>query len=200
MIGQVISHYRIVEKLGDDTLEIVVGRELRERGKMLAVAESCTGGLIAERLTDVAGSSAYFLGGVVAYSNAAKQTLLGIDAALLEEHGAVSELVARAMAEAARARFGADLAIATTGISGPDGGSEEKPVGLVYIALASGAGTRCDRFVFPLDRMRHRQLTAHTALDWVRHSLLDVEWSGPSLLRRPNDSGDSGGSGGSGGR
>jgi len=181
---------------GDDTLEIVVGRELRERGKRLAVAESCTGGLIAERLTDVAGSSAYFLGGVVAYSNEAKQALLGIDGALLGEHGAVSEPVARAMAEAARARFGADLAIATTGISGPDGGTEEKPVGLVYIALASGSGTHCDRRVFPLDRARHRQLTAHTALDWVRRSLLNVDWSGPSLVREPSPSGGAGGSGG----
>jgi nicotinamide-nucleotide amidase len=189
---------------GDDTLESVVGRELRERGKTLASAESCTGGGIAERITDVAGSSAYFLGGVVAYSNEAKQALLGVDGALLEAHGAVSEPVARAMAEGARARFGADLAIATTGISGPDGGSDEKPVGLVYIALASAEGTHCDRFVFPLDRARHRQLTAHTALDWVRRSLLGVELAGPSLMRRPNPpraaepagSDESGGSGG----
>ena len=176
----------IVYGEGDDTLEVVVGRALREQGKTLAVAESCTGGLIAERITDVAGSSAYFLGGVVAYANEAKQALLGVDAALLTEHGAVSEPVARAMAEGARERFGADLALATTGISGPDGGSEEKPVGLVYIALASAEGTHCDRFVFPLDRTRHRQLTAHTALDWVRRSLLGVELAGPSLMRRPS--------------
>jgi len=176
----------IVYGEGDDTLEVVVGRALREQGKTLAVAESCTGGLIAERITDVAGSSAYFLGGVVAYANEAKQALLGVDAALLAEHGAVSEPVARAMAEGARERFGADLALATTGISGPDGGSEEKPVGLVYIALASAEGTHCDHFVFPLDRTRHRQLTAHTALDWVRRSLLGVELAGPSLMRRPS--------------
>lgn len=184
----------IVYGEGDDTLEMVVGRELRERGRTVAVAESCTGGLVAERLTEVPGSSSYFLGGVVAYSNAAKHALLGVPQALLDEHGAVSDPVARAMAEGALARFGSDLAIATTGISGPDGGSEEKPVGLVYIALASadGSDTHCDRFVFPLDRTRHRQLVAHTALDWVRRSLLGVELSGPSLMRRPEPSRPSG--------
>jgi len=192
----------IVYGEGDDTLEMVVGRALRERGQTLSVAESCTGGGIAERLTGVAGSSAYFLGGVVAYANEAKQALLGVDAGLLAEHGAVSEPVACAMAEGVRAVFGSDLAIATTGISGPDGGSDEKPVGLVYIALASQAGTHCDHFVFPLDRARHRQLTAHTALDWVRRWLLGVELSGPSLMRRttgPTGPTEASGSTGSGG-
>jgi len=174
---------------GDDGLEVVVGRELRARGKTLATAESCTGGAIAHALTSVPGSSAYFRGGVVAYANEAKVALLGIDPALLEAHGAVSEPVARAMAEGARARFGADLAIATTGISGPDGGSEDKPVGLVFVALASDGGTHCDRFVFPLDRTRHRQLTAQTALDWVRRSLLGVELAGPTLMRRVDGAG-----------
>lgn len=169
---------------GDDTLEVVVVRALRERGLTLATAESCTGGSIAAKLTDVPGSSACFRGGVVAYANDAKVALLGVDAGVLAEHGAVSEPVARAMAEGARARFGADLALATTGISGPDGGTEEKPVGLVYIALASERGTYCDRFVFPLDRARHRQLTTHTALDWVRRSLLGAELVGPTLMRR----------------
>jgi nicotinamide-nucleotide amidase len=186
----------IVYGEGEDTLELVVGRELRARGRTLAVAESCTGGLIAERLTEVPGSSDYFLGGVVAYANEAKQALLGVEAAVLAEHGAVSEPVARAMAEGARARLGADLAVATTGISGPSGGSEEKPVGLVYIALASEAGTHCDHFVFPLDRTRHRQLTAHTALDWVRRSLLGVELAGPSLMRRAGGSSAPGGESG----
>ena len=179
----------IVYGEGEDTLEVVVGRELAAQGKTLAVAESCTGGLIAEQITDVPGSSAYFAGGVVAYSNASKQTLLGVESAEIEGNGAVSDPVARSMAEGARERFGADLAIATTGISGPDGGSEEKPVGLVYIALASAEGTHSERFVFPLDRARHRQLTAHTALDWVRRSLLGFELAGPSLMRRPNDAG-----------
>jgi len=174
----------IVYGEGDETLEAVVGRLLRERGKTLAVAESCTGGLVAQKLTDVPGSSAYFLGGVVAYSDASKRALLGVPAELLAAHGSVSDEVARAMAEGARARFGADLSVATTGISGPGGGSPEKPVGLVHIALADGARTHADHFVFPLDRARHRGLCAQVALDWVRRSLLSLELVGPSLLRR----------------
>jgi len=169
---------------GDETLEAVVGALLRERGASVALAESCTGGLVAERLSDVPGASAWFRGGVVAYANEAKQALLGVPAGLLARHGAVSEPVARAMAEGARERFGADLALATTGISGPTGGSAEKPVGLVHLALADAAGTHADHFVFPLDRTRHRQLTAQVALDWIRRRLLGVELVGPSLLRR----------------
>ena len=174
----------IVYGEGDETLEAVVGRLLRERGKTLAVAESCTGGLVAQKLTDVPGSSAYFLGGVVAYGDASKRALLGVPAELLAAHGAVSDEVARAMAEGARARFGADLAVATTGISGPGGGTPEKPVGLVHIALADGTRTHADHFVFALDRQRHRMLTAQVALDWVRRSLLSLELVGPTLLRR----------------
>ena len=169
---------------GEETLEQVVGRLLRERGASVAVAESCTGGLIAGKLTDVPGSSDYFVGGVVAYADAAKRALLGVPDALLAEHGAVSEPAARAMAEGARARFGADLAVATTGISGPGGGSEAKPVGLVHIALADAQGTHADHFVFPLDRTRHRQLTAQVALDWIRRRLLGFPLEGPTLLRR----------------
>jgi len=168
-----------------DTLEAVVIRLLRERGLTLAVAESCTGGLVAEKLTDVAGASDVFRGGVVAYSNASKAALLGVPEALLMEHGAVSEPVARALAEGARERFGADLAVSTTGISGPGGGTAEKPVGLVYVALArAGVETHADRFVFPLDRARHRMLTTRVALDWVRRSLLGVELAAPSIIRR----------------
>jgi nicotinamide-nucleotide amidase len=169
---------------GDETLDAVVGRLLRERGKTIAVAESCTGGLVAERITDNAGSSAYFLGGVVAYANSTKATLLGVSEALLAEHGAVSEPVARAMAEGARERFGADFGVATTGISGPEGGTEAKPVGTVYVALAQAEGTHCEHFLFPLDRTRHRQLTAQIGLDWVRRALLGEELVGPTLLRR----------------
>jgi len=168
---------------GDDTLAMVVGRLLREQGKTLAVAESCTGGLVAQELTEVPGSSAYFLGGVVAYANEAKVRFLGVPEPLLEAHGAVSEPVARAMAEGARERFGADFGVATTGISGPDGGSEEKPLGLVHVALAQAEGTHAEHFVFPLDRHRHRRLTAQAALDWVRRALLDVELLGPTLMR-----------------
>jgi nicotinamide-nucleotide amidase len=169
---------------GDETLEAVVGRLLREHGKTIAVAESCTGGLIAERITGIPGSSAYFLGGVVAYANSAKAALLGVSEAVLAEHGAVSESVARALAEGARERFGADFGVATTGISGPEGGSPAKPVGTVYVALARAEGTHCDHFVFPLDRTRHRQLSAQIGLDWVRRALLGEELVGPTLLRR----------------
>ena len=169
---------------GDETLDAVVGRLLAEAGLTIAVAESCTGGLIAERITDTAGSSRYFVGGVVAYSNEAKAALLGVDEAVLAEHGAVSDPVVRQMAERVRERFGADIGIATTGISGPDGGTDEKPVGLVYIALAREGEIHADSFVFPLDRTRHRQLTAQVALDWVRRTLIGAELVGPTLMRR----------------
>jgi nicotinamide-nucleotide amidase len=124
-----------------DLPELVLAR-LRERGHTLALAESCTGGLLAARLTDVAGSSDVLRGGVVAYSNDSKQALLGVPAELLAAHGAVSEATAAAMAEGARSRFAADVAVATTGIAGPGGGSEQKPVGTVCFALASPTGTR----------------------------------------------------------
>ena len=182
---------QIVDRLGpivysetDETMEVVVGRLLSERGKTLAVAESCTGGLVGEKLTRVPGSSAYFLGGIVAYSNEAKTSLLGVPEDLIAKHGAVSNEVARAMAEGARERFGADFGVSTTGISGPDGGTDEKPVGLVSIGIAWDGGSHTDSFVFPLDRERHRQLSAQLGLDWVRRSLLGFELTGPSLLRQ----------------
>ncbi len=169
----------------DETLAAVVGRLLREQNATIAVAESCTGGLLAEQITDVPGASDYFAGGVVAYSNEVKQSLLGVSEAQLESHGAVSEPVAVSMAEGVRERFGTDIGISTTGISGPGGGSEEKPVGLVCVALARrGRDTHVDRFIFPLDRVRHRRLTAQVALDWVRRSLLGAELVSPSILRR----------------
>jgi nicotinamide-nucleotide amidase len=188
-IGQVTEAIRarlgaIVYGEGGDTMESVVGRLLAERGLSVATAESCTGGLIAERITDVPGSSAYFLGGIVAYSNAAKASQLGVSEALIESEGAVSGPVVRAMAEGARARFGSDFAVATSGISGPDGGTAEKPVGLVWIAISSAEGTHADSFVFQVDRSRHRSLTTQVALDWVRRSMLGAELVGPSLLRR----------------
>lgn len=173
---------------GDDSMESVVGRMLRDAGRTLATAESCTGGLIAERITDVPGSSDWFLGSVVAYSNSAKSTLLGVDRALIEREGAVSEPVVRAMAEGARARFGSDFALATSGISGPDGGTASKPVGLVWIALATAQSTHVDSFVFTLDRSRHRMLTSQVALDWIRRSLLGEPLVGPSLMRRAGGS------------
>ncbi len=167
-----------------DTLEVVVNRLLREQTKTLAVAESCTGGMLAERVTSVPGASEVFRGGVVAYSNAAKQALLGVPEALLAEHGAVSEPVARAMAEGARTRLGADLSVATTGISGPSGGTETKPVGLVYVALAREDGSEAVEMQIPLDRLRHRALTIQIALEWVRRTLLGVPLELPRLGRR----------------
>jgi nicotinamide-nucleotide amidase len=184
----------IVYAEGNETMESVVGGLLREQGRTLSTAESCTGGLIAELLTDVPGSSAYFLGGVVAYSNEAKSALLDVPASMLESAGAVSEPVVRAMAEGARVRFGTDFAVATSGISGPDGGTAEKPVGLVWIAIASAEGTHADSFVFPVDRTRHRRLTAQVALDWIRRSLLGAPLVGPSLLRRGGGGSAPGGS------
>ncbi len=174
----------IVYGEGADTMESVVGRMLHERKMTIATAESCTGGLIAERITDVPGSSEYFLGGVVSYSNAAKSSMLGVPEDVIEREGAVSEPVVRAMAEAARLRFGSDFAVSTSGISGPGGGTETKPVGLVWIALATAEQTHADSFVFQVDRTRHRSLTAQVALDWVRRSMLGVELIGPSLMRR----------------
>lgn len=162
----------LVYGTGDETLEQVVGALLAARGLRLATAESCSGGLVGVKLTAVPGSSRYYPGGVVAYSNESKRALLEVPAALLERHGAVSAEVARAMAEGARRRFGADLAVSTTGISGPDGGTPEKPVGLVYVGLASPEGSAAHELLFRLDRERHRVLTAQVALDCVRRFLL----------------------------
>ena len=121
-------------------LEVEVGKRLRELGKTLAVAESCTGGLLAMRITEVPGASDYFLGGIVSYANSAKERLLGVPEEVLAERGAVSSECARAMALGVKRAFGADYSLAITGIAGPGGGSPQKPVGLVYIALATPSG------------------------------------------------------------
>ena len=181
---------RVAGLLGDSvyaegaeaTLEATVGRLLAERGLRLATAESCTGGLVAERLTRVAGSSGWFPGGLVAYSNAAKIAGLEVGAELIAAHGAVSEPVARAMAEGARRRFDADLAVAVSGIAGPGGGSAEKPVGTVHLAVAGpGSGSAHFHVRFPGDRERVRVFAATAALELVRRRLLDLPlafWSG----------------------
>ncbi len=130
----------------------------------LAAAESCTGGEVAHRITAVAGSSAYFLGSIVAYANDAKATLLGVPREVLERPGAVSEPCARAMAEGARRVFGADLAVSTTGIAGPGGGTARKPVGLVYIAVAGPSSTVCEEHHFPGDRASVVAAAADAAL------------------------------------
>jgi nicotinamide-nucleotide amidase len=171
----------IVEKLGPHivtrdsrTLEKVVVDLLAERSETLAIAESCTGGFLAHRITNVAGASAVFLEGFVTYANAAKERSLGVNSADLATHGAVSEGVARAMAEGARRIAGADHALATTGIAGPGGGSEAKPVGTVFIALATKLGeTIVERHHFPTDRENFKHHATQTALNLLRCRLLN---------------------------
>lgn len=135
------------------------------RGVSVALAESCTGGLVADAITDVAGSSGYFLGGVVSYSNESKERLLEVPAAVLAAHGAVSAQVARAMAEGARARFAADVGGAVTGIAGPDGGSPAKPVGLVYVAVADANGLEVRRLQSSGDRAANKEASARALLE-----------------------------------
>lgn len=136
-----------------------------ELGATVALAESCTGGLVAAALTDVAGSSRYFLGGVVSYADAAKRDLLGVDPALLAAHGAVSAQVARAMAESARARLAATIGASVTGIAGPDGGSAGKPVGLTYVGVADERGADVRRYVWSGDRAANRNESAVAVLE-----------------------------------
>ncbi len=160
---------------GEDTLEGVVGALLRARGETISVAESCTGGLLAKRLTDIPGSSDYFLQGYITYSNASKMDLLGVPQALLTEHGAVSEAVARAMAAGCRERAGTDYAIAITGIAGPTGGSPPShPVGLVYIALAHSGGVEVVRHLLGehLTRDEVRDRACKVALNMLRLQLV----------------------------
>jgi nicotinamide-nucleotide amidase len=148
-----------------------VGALLAERGITLSIAESCTGGLAAELLTRSPGASRYFLGGGVVYANTAKTTLLGVPAELIAQHGAVSAEVACAMAEGVRARLGADLGLAFTGIAGPDGGTEQKPVGLVHWALASATGTEHRQRVFVGGRLDVRRRATFAGFDLIRRLL-----------------------------
>ena len=169
---------------GEQSLAETVAELLIGKGKTVAVAESCTGGLLSGALTEIPGSSAYMLEGIVAYSNAAKVRDLGVPPELIEEHGAVSEQVAARMAAGVRARSTADLGISTTGIAGPDGGTEEKPVGTIAIGLADAEGTVAHRFQFMRDRVRNRQLTVHVALDWLRRRTLGIEIDAETFPRR----------------
>ena len=157
----------------NEALEAVVVTLLKERKERLATAESCTGGLIANQITNVSGASEIFLAGYVTYANSAKSDVLNVDSKLIDKHGAVSEAVARAMAEGAHTRAASTYGLATTGIAGPTGGSDEKPVGTVYIALASGdSETVAKKFLFPTDRETFKQLAAQAALDLLRRRLL----------------------------
>lgn len=170
---------QLEERLGDsvfafagEKMEEVVGLKLTLGGYTLAVAESCTGGLIAQRLTDVPGSSKFFTEGAITYSNEAKTRTLGVDAKLILEHGAVSAPVAEAMAEGIRISANTDFGLAVTGIAGPGGGSEEKPVGLVFIALADDVQTQHRRLQIPGDRQLVRWRASQAALDLLRRRLI----------------------------
>ncbi len=155
-----------------ESLEQIVGYWLQMRNATLAVAESCTGGLLAERITSVGGSSRYFVGGAVVYSNELKTQLAGVPANMIERHGAVSREVAAALAEGVRYRSEATLGLGITGVAGPTGGSAEKPVGLVFHALASDSGTEVIERNFPGDRQRIRWFASTLALDMVRRKLM----------------------------
>jgi len=166
------------DELGDfvfsdngDSMEQIVGYYLQMRNATLAVAESCTGGLIGERITSVSGSSRYFLGGAIVYSNEMKTEMAGVPARLIDKEGAVSSKVATALAEGIRSRCGSTLGIGVTGVAGPNGGTADKPVGLVFHALASEGGTEVIERKFPGDRKRIRWFASQQALDMVRKKL-----------------------------
>ncbi|HEV7505524.1 MAG TPA: competence/damage-inducible protein A [Thermoanaerobaculia bacterium] len=185
---------RLAELAGDavytireeDTLESVVGNLLRAAGTTLTAAESCTGGLLSQRVTSIAGSSDYFLGGAVTYSNELKTKLVGVPAAMLAEHGAVSEPVARAMAEGVRTHLGSDWGVGITGVSGPGGGTPEKPVGTVHVAVAGPRDGEVEhrRLRLPGDRERIRQFSAQIALEMLRRRLLAASLSSAATAER----------------
>jgi PncC family amidohydrolase len=161
----------------DELLELAgrLGSTCRDRGVRIGTAESCTGGLVAHVITEIAGSSDYFTGGLVTYSNDLKTGLVDVPADVLEAHGAVSAQVARAMAVGARRRLAVDLAVAVTGIAGPEGGTPAKPVGLTYVAVADADGDDVRRHVWDSDRTGNKRLSAGAALD-----LLLARLSGPT--------------------
>jgi nicotinamide-nucleotide amidase len=156
----------------DESMEVAVGRALVAAGATLAVAESCTGGLIASRITDVPGASRYFLAGYVTYSNEAKRDLLRVSEEILQSYGAVSENCAEAMARGARERSGADYAAAVTGIAGPTGGTPDKPVGLVYMAIADDRGCAVERHLWPGSRDQFKRRVSQMTLDLIRRRII----------------------------
>jgi nicotinamide-nucleotide amidase len=158
---------------GDDRLEMVVGRSLMDNGCTLALAESCTGGLIAHLITSAPGSSAYFDRSMVAYSDAAKTSHLLVSPDLISQHGAVSAQVAEAMVRGLRTESEPNIALAVTGLAGPTGGTPEKPVGTVFLALLSAKGLRTERFQFGGEREKIKLAAAYTALDWLRRAIID---------------------------
>jgi nicotinamide-nucleotide amidase len=164
---------QIIFASGDELLEATLVRMLTHRAKTVALAESCTGGMIAHRLTNVPGASVVLKCGFVTYGNDAKRDFLDVSAAALEKHGAVSETVARLMAEGARRKCRADYALSVTGIAGPGGGSETLPVGTVFMALANEKGTVAERHFNPFDRETFKYLASQQAMDLLRRALLD---------------------------
>ncbi len=160
----------------DDTLEGVVGRLLKDRGLTIAVAESCTGGLISHRITNVSGSSSYFERALITYSNGAKVELLNIDEDLIEQYGAVSMEVARLMADGVRKVSGTDIGLAATGIMGPTGATPNKPVGLVYIGICDDKVCTSKEFRFGDDRILNKERTSQAALDMLRRNLLGIPY------------------------
>jgi len=170
---------KLEEELGDyvvsdngDSMEQIVSYYLQMRNATIAVAESCTAGLLAQRLTSISGSSRYFLGGAVVYSNELKTSFADVSPELIEKHGAVSREVATALAEGIRRRTGATFGVGITGVAGPTGGTPDKPVGLVFHALASERGTEVVERNFPGDRKRVRWFASQQALDMVRRKLM----------------------------
>lgn len=157
-----------------ESLAAEIGKLLRAHRMKLALAESCTGGLIAHEITNVAGSSEYFLGGVVAYAYEAKEMLLDVPHELLLQHGAVSNAVTRVLARSARAKFGADVALAITGIMGPGGATPTKPLGLTYIAISGPGGETCQKYVWTGDRLANKNASAHAALQQLHEYLNSI--------------------------
>ena len=155
-------------------LEVSLGPLLLKSKLTLATAESCTGGLIGHRLTEVPGSSEYFLGGIIAYSNEIKERVLGVQPETLERHGAVSAETASEMARGARRVLGTDLAVSVTGIAGPSGGTAGKPIGLTYIAVAAADYERVERFVWDRDRSGNKQASSEAALQMLQDYLMTV--------------------------
>jgi PncC family amidohydrolase len=159
--------------MNQDSLERQVGELLKARNLTLGLAESCTGGLVGHRVTEVPGSSDYFLGGIVSYAYEIKEDILGVKHATLEGHGAVSAETALEMARGARRVLGTNIGLSVTGIAGPDGGTVDKPVGLVYIALSAEDDERWERHVWESDRSGNKALSAEAALDLLRRYLED---------------------------
>lgn len=153
------------------SLEGQLGDELRSRKLTIAVAESCTGGLLGSKITDVAGSSEYFLGGVIAYQNEVKEALLRVPHDVIEAHGAVSAQTAEAMADGCRGLFKSDIAVSITGIAGPGGGSDEKPVGLTYIGISTARGATSRRFIWGGNRTQNKEASVRAAMEMVLSAL-----------------------------